>query len=228
MSKSTFVFPTLLCATLLMSSAAFAEPPNISRDEFKLYRDYQAALRDSRVQKMPEAQRLPAIAKNFKVSEKALNDAIKKGEEYPEIGSAFEEEVRKQLNQGALAGKLHDLKVDDSDGHVVTFVAWKNDNPNKLEEEAAIAAIAAARGAPITSTIAVWAVDSATGRKVFEAKISADAAQGFNPARVTMFASTRYIRIFENVRNAYKGTPPTQPSPSGDKPAEGGEEEAAH
>lgn len=219
MSKSTFISRALLCTSLLLAPVALAEAPDMSREDFRLYRDYQAALRDSRVQAMPESQRIPAIARNFKVSEQTLRAAVEKGEKYPEIGNALEAEVRKVIEEGALAGKVHELKVDDSDAHVVTFLAWKNDNPDKLEEEAALAAIAAVRGAPITSTIAVWAVDAATGRKVFEARISADAAERFNPARVGMFASTRYIRIFENVRNLYKGNPPTEPSPTGEPPA---------
>lgn len=225
MSLPTPVLPILLRSALLVvlaaPVAAQAEPPAFSRDEFKLWRDYQAALRDERVKKIPEEKRVAAIAKNFKVSQKSLTAAIEKGEQFPNIGATLETEVRSLLEAGALAGKVHEIKVDDTDAHVVTFLAWKNDDPDKLEQEAAIAAIAAARGAPITSTIAVWAVDAATGRKVFEAKISADAAGRFNPDRVPMFA-TRYIRIFENVRNAYKGTPPTEPSPAGDEPSEGG------
>jgi hypothetical protein len=39
----------------------------------------QAALLDERVQKMPEAKRLGAVAKNFKVSEKVLSAAIALG-----------------------------------------------------------------------------------------------------------------------------------------------------
>lgn len=226
MSQPAYRLPFLRAALVLALAAPVAvqaEVPDFSRAEFKLFRDYQAALKDERVQKIPEANRLAAIAKNFKVTQKALAEAVEKGEKYPEIGKTLESEVRSQIDAGELAGKVHEIKVDDSDAHVVTFLAWKNDNPDKLEQEAALAAIAAARGAPITSTIAVWAVDAATGRKVFEAKISADAAGRFNPDRVAMFAATRYIRIFENVRNAYKGTPPTEPSPTGEAAADAAE-----
>jgi hypothetical protein len=55
--------------------------------------------------------------------------------------------------------------------------------------------------------VALWATD-VTGRKVFEAKISADAAGRFNRERIGMFASARYIKQFEDVKNAYKGAPP--------------------
>lgn len=198
-----------LSAVLLgLSLPAAAEPPPVSPAEYRLYRDYQAALGDERVLKLPEAKRAAAIAKNFKVSEKDLRAAVERCEQHPELGRRSEEEIRSLIDAGPLQGRLHDLKVDDSDAHVVTFLAWRNEDPDRLEEEAALAAIAAAKGAPVTSTIAVWAVDAATGRKVFEAKIGAAAAGKFNPERVSMFASTRYIRIFEDVRNAYKGNPP--------------------
>jgi hypothetical protein len=66
----------------------------------------------------------------------------------------------------------------------------------------------ASRAAPITTTVAVGAKD-ASGRKVFEAKINADAASRFSQDHIAMFARARYIRVFEDVKNAYTGTPPT-------------------
>ena len=56
--------------------------------------------------------------------------------------------------------------------------------------------------------MALWAKD-VSGKKVFDAKISADAASRFNQERIAMFARARYIRVFEDVHNAYTGTPPT-------------------
>jgi hypothetical protein len=188
---------------------ASASPIGMSADEFRLYKDYSAALTDARVQKLPEAKRLSAIAKNFKVNEKSLKIAIEKGEQFgATAGQACEKEVRALLNASALKGRVQDVKVDDADGHVVTYISWKNENSDKLDEEAALAALLAAKGAPITSTIAVWSTDKTSGRKVFEAKIGAEAASHFSQERIQMFATARYIRVFENVHNAYKGTPP--------------------
>lgn len=188
---------------------ASAAPVAMTADEFKLYKDYTAALNDARVKKMSESKRVPAIARNFKVSEKVLRNAIAKGDVYGKNADHdCEQEVRALLDKSELRGRIQDVKVDASEGHVVTYVSWKNTDGTKLDQEAALVALLAAKGAPITSTIALWANDKATTRKVFDAKISADAAGHFSQDHIAMFASARYIRVFEDVHNAYKGTPP--------------------
>lgn len=198
-----------LTLLLLLSPAAHAAPVTMTAQQFHLYRDYQAAQKDPRVQKLPEAKRLSAIARNFHVSTKALREAVDVGDAIgPSIAARCEQEVRAQLATSLLKGRVGDIKVDATDGHVVTYVEWRNEDGGKLEEEAATVALVAARAAPITSTIALWAKDP-SGRKVFEAKISADAAATFSQERIAMFARARYIRVFEDVHNAYTGTPPT-------------------
>jgi hypothetical protein len=198
----------VLAALALGARPSAAAPPDLTAEEFKLYSEYQAALTDERVQKMPEAKRLGAIAKNFKVSEKALSAAIARGEKAGAgVAKACEAEARAMLEAGALKGLVREVNVDAAAAHVVTYVSWTNMDGNKLEEEASAAALAAATGAPITSTVAVWAVDTA-GKKVFEAKISASAASRFKLDRIPMFATKLYIKSFEDVKNAYKGTPP--------------------
>lgn len=204
-----------LTLSLAVASLAHAAPPTLSADEFKLWKDYTLALQDERVQKMPENKRLGAIAKNFRVKEADLRQAVEKGEkEGPDAAVTSKASIEEFVAQSELKGRLDELRVDDSEGHVVTYLAWKNLDGQKLEEEAALAAHLAAKGAPISSTIAVWAIDAASGRKVFEAKISAQAASKFQEKRIAMFAQARYIRQFEDVRNAYKGTPPQDSAPA--------------
>lgn len=200
-----------VAAAVLSSAPAKAAPPALTAQEFKLWKEYTAALQDERVQKIPEKKRMKAIADNFKVKEKELADAVAKGEQLGGgAAKASEDEVKTSLEAGALKGRIVEVDVDDSQSHVVTYVSWKNDDGAKLEEEAALVALVAAKGAPITSTVAIWALDAKSGRRVFEAKISAESASKFVEARLAMFASARYIKQFEGVKNAYKGTPPTQ------------------
>ncbi len=195
---------------LVAGSPARAQPVTLSAHDFQLYKDYQAALQDPRVVKMPARRRLPAIARNFHVPLKELKAAIQAGDrEGPGIGRRCEAQIRALLEAGPLKGRVRDVKVDDSQGHVVTYVSWANVDGTQLEAEASTAALAAVKGAPITWTVAVWAVDQRTGRKVFEAKIAADSAALFQPEAIPMFATARYIRLFEDVKNAYRGTPPT-------------------
>jgi len=205
------VLPALIAGTVMAVAPvrARATPVDMTAEQYKLYKDYQAALDDPRVKKMPESKRIGAIAHNFHTSEKNLKEAISKGEALGGgVEKKCEKEVSAQLATSGLKGKVGDVKVDATDGHVVTYVEWRNDDGAKLEEEAATVALLASKAAPITSTVALWAKDP-SGRKVFEAKISADAASRFSQDRIAMFARARYIRVFEDVKNAYTGTPPT-------------------
>lgn len=209
-----------LCVAVALVIASFAPlavaaPPTLKAEEFKLWKDYVNALEDPRVQKIPEGQRMAAIARNFKVKQSDLQAAVTLGEkEGPTAASDGQAAVESLIAGSELKGRVADLRIDDSESHVVAYVSWKNVDGAKLEEEAALLALLAAKGAPITSTIAIWALDAASGRKVFEAKISAQAARKFQEKRIPMFASARYIRQFEDVRNAYKGNPPSDSVPA--------------
>jgi len=194
-------------ALVLVAAPALAAPPALTAEEFKLYKEYVAALDDERVKAMPEAKRLAAIAKNFKVPEKVLAAAIEKGKAAADAAKQGETEIRTLADASALKGLVTEVKVDDTESHAVAYVAWKNLDGAKLEEEASLVALLAAEGAPFCSTVALWATDAA-GRKVFEAKIRTEAAAKFSRERIAMFATKRYINVFEDVRNAYKGTPP--------------------
>lgn len=206
--------PLALVFALALTGAARAEPVPMTADEFKLWKEYQGALSDERVQKIPEAKRLAAIAKNFKVTDKVLQAAIDKGAQHGEGAKAKSEaEAKALLEAGPIKGRVDSLEVNTEQPLVVSFVSWKNQDSAKLEEEAAYVALAVAKGAPITNTIALWAIDAASGRKVFEAKIGGVAASRFNQDRIPMF-SPRYIKVFDSVKNAYKGTPPTEDAPA--------------
>lgn len=197
-----------LALVLAAGRLASAAAPALSAEEFKLYKEYLAALDDDRVKAMPEAKRLAAIAKNFKVPEKVLAAAIEKGKAHPDAAKQGEAEIRALAEASTLKGLLTEVRVDDTEPHAVTYVSWKNLDGAKLEEEASLVALLSAEGAPFASTVALWATDTA-GRKVFEAKIRTEAAAKFNRDRIPMFATKRYINVFEDVRNAYKGNPPT-------------------
>ncbi len=202
-------------AMLALAVPARAKPVNISANDFYLYRSYQLALQDPRVIKMAPRRRLPAIARNFKVSLRALKRAIAAGEAAgPDLLERCEERVRAILDQSPLKGRVRDVSLDPTDGHVVAYVKWANTDGRKLDQEASWAAMAAVKGAPIAWTVAVWAVDSRTGQNVFQAKISAASASLFSAGAIPLFATARYIRMFEDVKNAYLGNPPPASPPS--------------
>lgn len=193
----------LTVVVLLGTLPARAELP-LSAEEFKLWKEYKDALEDARVQKLPEKQRFAAIARNFRVPEKKLKDAVDKGEQHGQgIGKQAEAAIRGALADTEFAPRIKEIKVDTSAAHVISYVHWVADKTEALDKEACLAAARSAKAAPISSTLTIWATDPKDdARKVFEALISSEAAGRINEARVVDFASTRYIKLFEKVKRA--------------------------
>ena len=195
---------SLAVAVLPLVSFA-AEPVELTQEEFKMYRQWQKAMNDPRVEKIKPAQRNAAIAKDAGFKLKDMEKAISKGESAGNLQSACEGNMKEALN-GTFAGRLGRVEVDLSEPHAVAYVEWKNDNLTQLEEEAATAAALTAKACPIVSTITVWAQDQANPKsRVFQALISRDAAARINAERAKDFADTRYIRLFEGVKNIANG-----------------------
>lgn len=189
----------------LAPARAAAGEAGLAAADFKLYRDYLDALEDARVQKLKQSARLAAIAKNFRIPEKKLRAAVEKGEAAggAQAIQAKEEEALKAALAPIFGDRLKEARVDCTHGHVVTYVAWTLDKKDQLDEEAALAAAKAVKAASVTSTVALWALEGEA--KVYEAKISADAAHNINEARIKDFADTRYAKLFEGRRNQYEG-----------------------
>ncbi len=199
---------------LLLAAMLFAPRPAraavaMTEQEFKMYHDYLDALEDPRVQKMKESRRLPAIARNFGISVGKLKAAIRIGEEAggaAAIGHACEEAIRRAIAGTPLADRVQEVRVDTSDSHVVTYVSWKVDKPEALQQEACLLAERARRAAPITADLRLWAVDAgAPDHKLFDGLISGDAAANIEESRIADFAETRYIKLFEHVYLDHRG-----------------------
>jgi hypothetical protein len=179
-----------------------AEEPPMTADEFGLWRDYTDALSDERVVKMKEKDRLPAIARNFHVSEKKLRDAVKKGEEWGnQIGPMSEKAATTALEGTPVAPRIKELRFDTSHSHVVAYVTWLVDQPAQIAKEACLIALRCAKNAPIAKTLSLRAVDGAD-HQVFSGLISREAALRINEARIPDFADTRFIKLFEKVERA--------------------------
>ncbi len=196
----------LATALLLAGLPALAGPVDLSLDEFKMYQHYKNALEDPRVQKMKPESRLGAIAKDAGYKPKLLEKAIARGEAAGNIKASCESNIAEALPKAELAGRSPKVEVDVSDPHAVAYVQWQNENPAQLAQEASYAAATVANGCPILSTIQVWAQDKANpNQRVFQGLISGSAAARIKPDRVKDFADTRYLRLFEKVKNASAG-----------------------
>jgi len=198
----------------LLSTPALAEPLELTLEEFKMYRGYQSALEDPKVQAMKPDARLGAIAKkNFKVSAKELEAAVQKGEAAGDIGARCAAQLKAALAGTSVGPALAKVDVDAQAEHAVAYVAWANDDTAQLEEEAATVA-SQARACPVISSVQVWAnAKGAPTQRVFQALISASAAAKVQPDKIKDFADTRYIKLFEKVKNAATGDDLSAPAP---------------
>lgn len=197
----------LSVVSLLAAPAVHAmEPLGISEDEFRMYRHYQMAMADERVQAMKPERRLAAIAKDGGYALKTLQAAVDKGQAAGDVKAHCEANLKEALSEGELAGRTGRLEVDTDGAQAVAYVEWFNTEPRQLAIEASFAAARAAEACPIASTITVWAQDKAAPKsRVFQALIGGAAARRINVSRVKDFAETRYLKLFEKVKSAVNG-----------------------
>lgn len=194
-----------LAVVVLPALALARQPIELSQDEFKMYRHWQKAMNDPRVEKIKPEKRNAAIAKDARFKLGELEKAIAAGESAGDLKAKCEENLKEGLGE-QFAGRLGKIVVDTDEPHAVAYVQWLNDNMSQLEEEAALAASVSAKECPIVSTITVYAQDQSNPQsRVFQALISKSAAAKINQARARDFADTRYIRLFEGVKNLANG-----------------------
>ena len=188
-------------------SEAEAPIPNMNAEDYRLYREYMNALRDPRVEAIPEAQRLRRIAQNFGVPLPRLREVVALGEEIGE-GQVERQQAaaRAALENTPVKGRVRSVEFVDSRGIVVAYVGWRTTDQDDLVPEAAHIAKSIADSAPVVDLVAMWACMGS--RKVFTARIQTSSASRFNVRRIDDFAETRYIRLFEEVRNRFAGDPP--------------------
>jgi len=195
-----------LALLVLPLAARAAAPIDLTEDKFKMMRHYQLALEDPRVQKMKPEKRMAAIAQDAGFKLKELQRAVDKGAAAGDIKAQCEQGIREGVAAAPLAGRVAKVSVDTNQAHAVAYVQWLNESPVLLEEEAAYVAHRSAEACPIASSIQVWAHDKGNPQlRVFQALISRGAALRINLDRVKDFAQTRYIKLFEKVKNAAKG-----------------------
>jgi hypothetical protein len=193
-----------LCVTPLAARAG--TPINLTEDEFKAARHYQIALEDPRVQKMSANKRMQAIAKDAGIPLKTMERAVRRADAAGDVKATCEANIKEAGAVAPFAGRLAKVDVDTTEAHAVAYVQWLNENPSALEEEASQMAHRAAEACPIASTIQVWAQDKSNPRvRVFQALIDRSAAMRINPERAKDFAHSRYIKLFEKVRNVAAG-----------------------
>jgi hypothetical protein len=190
-----FVAPLLVAAAPAGASALA-----VTHDDFKTFLETRDALQDERVQKMPEKQRIPAIAaRNFKMKATDLQAIVDKVEaEGGEKGVAAKakEAILAALAGTSFASRIQEVKLDTTQPHVVTYITWKVENPATRDAEAALIALKSGEAAPITSTFRLIG-KGPDGADVFRAKIGQERTSRIKEDRIADWASTRYLKLFE-------------------------------
>jgi hypothetical protein len=212
---------SMLALSALVPALALAlEPVPLTEDEFKMAQRYRLALADERVQAMKPEARLAAIARDAGYKQKELQRAVERADAAGDVAARCEVNLKELLGKGELAGRVGRLEVDTTAAQAVAYVQWFNAEPGELPIEASLAAARAVEACPIASTVTVWAQDKAAPNvRVFQALISATGARRISVEKVKDFAATRYLKLFERVKNAANGddlsaedgTPTAQP-----------------
>ena len=184
--------------------SARATTVDLTEDEFKTYHQYLDALQDRRVVKLRASQRLPAIARNFRLPLPKLRAIVAKGSKWASVeamGKDCEDAIRAAVEGTPLAGRLDHVQVDVGNEHVVTYVSWVAGDLDSLEQEAVLLAAKVKRAAPISADLRLWAEDPKNkDHKVFDGLVLGEAAGRFQEDRIADFAKTRYIKTFQTAK----------------------------
>ncbi len=182
----------------------------MSIEEFKLYRKYQDALGDPRIQKMEKAKRIPAIAKSLKTPDKKLRSAVEAGETHADkMGPMAEEAIRKALVGTPFEARIKRVKVDAVAARVIAYVTWLPDAPEAYEREACLAAARVVGASPLVDDVKVEILRPGADLEVappaepdflFDAVITASSASRIDESKIVDFAKTRYLKLFEKVK----------------------------
>lgn len=195
----------LFVSTVLVAAASWAaDPIDLTLEQYKMYRHWQAAKEDPRVQKMKPAAQDPAIAKDAHYKLKDMQKAVELGEAAGDLKAKCEALLKDGFAQTPAKDLIRKVDVDAAEEHAIAYVEWANENIQNAEEEASVIA-SATKSCPILSSVQLWATDKSTKARMWQGLISADAAKKINPDRAKDFADSRYIRLFEKVKNAANG-----------------------
>ncbi len=179
---------------------ALARGPEVTPDEYQLYMDWTDGKQDPRLEGLNDDQKRAKIAKNLGVKPADIKRAVDK---VTPVAGTIEADTKKAVMEAAsgtvLKGRVVEVMLDASQGHVVAGFKWKCGDARDIDKEAAWAAWAAAEGGPVVKTLALWCVDG-SDTKQFSAKIGRTAFEKISRDQIERFATSRYIKLFEEVK----------------------------
>lgn len=190
----------LIAVVFGTAQLALAAGPDVSPEEFNLYREYVIGRDDTRLEKYNDKAKLKKIARSLGVSTKQLKGAIDKVEPLIEsLQADTEKAIRASLDQTSMKKAVLKVEVNLETEHAVAFVKWRCGDPRDHDKEAAYIAWAVADGGPVIQLLGLWCVNS-IDTKLFSGKIARPALGRVSKTGVERFATSRYIRLFEDVK----------------------------
>ncbi|OGQ91759.1 MAG: hypothetical protein A2289_11945 [Deltaproteobacteria bacterium RIFOXYA12_FULL_58_15] len=190
----------VIAAVLGGAFPAGAKGPEISPEEFSMYSDWKEGCEDPRLEKFDEAAKLKKIAKNLGVSSKQLQANIDKVEPLlVELKAGTEAGIKEELEQTPIGKQVVSVELNLDSGHAVAWVKWRCGDERDRDKEAAHVAWATSQGGPVVKILGLWCVNE-IDTKLFSAKIGRPALDRINKATIERFATSRYIKLFEEVR----------------------------
>lgn len=186
--------------TVVWVGVAQAAGPEVSSKEFQLYMDWMDGKDDERLAKLKDKDKRVKIAKNLGVSVSELNRAVDKVTPVAAtLAKDSEKGVRDAADTTPLKGRLVEVHIDAGQGHVVAGVKWRCGDARDTDKEAAYVAWAVSDGAQPVKTLVLWCVNEGE-TKLFSAKVGRDGFEKITKDQVERFASSRYIKLFEEVK----------------------------
>jgi hypothetical protein len=186
-----------LCSSAVAGQDAIT---SVSSEEFALYKDWINGRQDPRLEEFSDKIKMKKIAKNLGVKLRVLKAAVEKVEPVAaSIGPTTERHIKASLESTPLKERIIKVHLDIEESHVVAWVQWRCGDKRDVEKEASYVGWAVGQKGHVVKTLALWCVN-AKDTKLFSAKASRTSLARINKSGIERFATSRYIRLFEEVK----------------------------
>lgn len=190
----------LAFAVVVFAPEAPATGGGVSPADYQLYMDWKDGREDPRLEKFSEDVKLKKIAKNLHVKSKDLKAAIRRVEPLAAtLATDTEKAIRAELDKTPVKNQISKVEVNVRAGHVIAFIKWKCGDARDVDKEAAYVAWAVSQGGQVVKTAGVWCVNE-IDTKLFSTKIGRAAFERIRKESIERFATSRYIKLFEEVK----------------------------
>ncbi len=189
-----------ILSTYAFSAVASANAPSLTLEDYAAYKDWMNGKEDPRLAEDSEDARFAKIAKTIGLTGEALKEIVARVSPLAEgLDKQMQAKIKESANTTPLKGRLKEVHVDARQGHVVAGVKWQCGDMRDVKVEAGYAAWAVAQGGFLVKTLVVWCTNE-VDTKLFSAKIGRPNFLKIKKGRIERFGRTRYIRLFEEVR----------------------------